>query len=140
MDFRAPGFEQLVTHVFVAGDEYLDSDVVFGVKDSLIREFLLRCPPGRTPDGRAVEQPYFHLHYDFRTQAGRASWDRHVGDHQLTRRGRQSGCAGLAAHFVPRSIAIPDVGRLARVAQRDLADLAVFGERHLGSRSGQSGG
>ena len=33
----APGFEQLVTHVFVAGDKYLDSDVVFGVKDSLIR-------------------------------------------------------------------------------------------------------
>jgi hydroxyquinol 1,2-dioxygenase len=33
----APGFETLVTHVFIAGDEYLDSDVVFGVKDSLIR-------------------------------------------------------------------------------------------------------
>lgn len=28
----APGFEQLVTHVFVAGDQYLDSDVVFGVR------------------------------------------------------------------------------------------------------------
>jgi protocatechuate 3,4-dioxygenase beta subunit len=28
----APSFEQLVTHVFVAGDKYLDSDVVFGVK------------------------------------------------------------------------------------------------------------
>jgi hydroxyquinol 1,2-dioxygenase len=47
----APGHEQLVTHVFVAGDEYLDSDVVFGVKDSLIREFK-RCPAGRAPDGR----------------------------------------------------------------------------------------
>ena len=35
----APGFEQLVTHVFVAGDQYLDFDVVFGVKDSLIRDF-----------------------------------------------------------------------------------------------------
>lgn len=33
----APGFETLVTHVFLAGDPYLDSDVVFGVKDSLIR-------------------------------------------------------------------------------------------------------
>ena len=47
----APGYEQLVTHVFVAGDEYLDSDVVFGVKDSLIREFK-RCSAGRAPDGR----------------------------------------------------------------------------------------
>jgi hydroxyquinol 1,2-dioxygenase len=41
----APGYEQLVTHVFVAGDKYLDSDVVFGVKDSLIREFT-QHPPG----------------------------------------------------------------------------------------------
>jgi hydroxyquinol 1,2-dioxygenase len=60
----APGFEQLVTHVFVAGDQYLDSDVVFGVKDSLIREFV-RCPPGRAPDGRMVDATYFHLNYDF---------------------------------------------------------------------------
>ena len=60
----APGFEQLVTHVFVAGDEYLDSDVVFGVKDSLIREFK-RCPAGRAPDGRVVDRDFFHLNYDF---------------------------------------------------------------------------
>jgi protocatechuate 3,4-dioxygenase beta subunit len=33
---NAPGFEPLVTHVFIAGDRYLDSDVVFGVKDALI--------------------------------------------------------------------------------------------------------
>jgi hydroxyquinol 1,2-dioxygenase len=60
----APGYEQLVTHVFVAGDEYLDSDVVFGVKDSLIREFK-RCPAGRAPDGRVVDRDFFHLNYDF---------------------------------------------------------------------------
>jgi len=60
----APGFERLVTHVFVAGDKYLDSDVVFGVKDSLIRAFE-RCPPGRAPDGRMVSDGYFHLNYDF---------------------------------------------------------------------------
>lgn len=60
----APGFEQLVTHVFVAGDEYLDSDVVFGVKDSLIREFI-RHDPGRAPDGRIQNVPYYHLNYDF---------------------------------------------------------------------------
>jgi hydroxyquinol 1,2-dioxygenase len=33
----APGHETLVTHVFFAGDGYLDSDAVFGVKDSLVR-------------------------------------------------------------------------------------------------------
>jgi hydroxyquinol 1,2-dioxygenase len=60
----APGFEQLVTHVFVAGDQYLDSDVVFGVKDSLIREFV-RHDAGTAPDGRVQDSAYYHLHYDF---------------------------------------------------------------------------
>jgi len=40
------------------------SDVVFGVKDSLIREFVHE-PPGRAPDGRMVDAAYFHLNYDF---------------------------------------------------------------------------
>jgi len=35
----APGFEKLVTHTFVGGDPYLDSDTVFGVKKSLIAPF-----------------------------------------------------------------------------------------------------
>lgn len=35
----APGFKRLVTHIFVAGDPYLASDAVFGVKPSLIAEF-----------------------------------------------------------------------------------------------------
>lgn len=60
----APGCEQLVTHVFVAGDEYLDSDAVFGVKDSLIREFEHR-PAGVAATGQMVERPYVHLDYDF---------------------------------------------------------------------------
>ncbi|GIF42572.1 intradiol ring-cleavage dioxygenase [Actinoplanes xinjiangensis] len=33
----APGHQSVTTHVFVAGSPYLDSDAVFGVKDSLIR-------------------------------------------------------------------------------------------------------
>jgi hydroxyquinol 1,2-dioxygenase len=37
--FEAPGYEKLVTHLFVKGDKYLDSDAVFGVKDSLIVNF-----------------------------------------------------------------------------------------------------
>ncbi len=32
----APGFETLVTHVYREGDPYLDSDVVYGVRESLI--------------------------------------------------------------------------------------------------------
>jgi hydroxyquinol 1,2-dioxygenase len=60
----APGYEQLVTHVFVNGDKYLDSDVVFGVKDSLIRDFV-RHEPGTAADGSTQDKPYYHLHYDF---------------------------------------------------------------------------
>jgi len=33
---NAPGHEPLITHVFIEGDKYLDSDVVFGVKNELI--------------------------------------------------------------------------------------------------------
>jgi len=36
---EAPGCEKLVTHLCVKGDKYLDSDAVFGVKDSLIVNF-----------------------------------------------------------------------------------------------------
>lgn len=35
----APGYEKLVTHVFVGDDPYIDSDTVFGVKESLIAPF-----------------------------------------------------------------------------------------------------
>jgi len=35
----APGYERLTTHLFAEGDPYLDSDVVFGVKNSLVVDF-----------------------------------------------------------------------------------------------------
>lgn len=35
----APGYRRLVTHTFVSGDDYLDSDTVFGVKESLISRY-----------------------------------------------------------------------------------------------------
>jgi hydroxyquinol 1,2-dioxygenase len=59
-----PGYETLVTHIFVAGDPYLDSDAVFGVKRSLIREFTHE-PPGAAPDGRMMDQGWRRLRYDF---------------------------------------------------------------------------
>jgi hydroxyquinol 1,2-dioxygenase len=60
----APGYETLVTHVFSAGDQYLDSDAVFGVKNSLIREFA-HHQPGRLPDGTETGKHWRHLVYDF---------------------------------------------------------------------------
>jgi len=59
-----PGRETLVTHVFLDGDKYLDSDVVFGVKDSLIRA-LERQEPGVTARGNPVDRPMAALRYDF---------------------------------------------------------------------------
>jgi hypothetical protein len=72
-----PGQQMLVTHVFAAGDQYLDSDVVFGVKDSLIREFAM-MPASAAPDGREMAQPYYHLTYDFGLKAN--SEARRTGD------------------------------------------------------------
>ena len=60
----APGFETLVTHVFVAGDPYLESDAVFGVKKSLIDAFPQQ-PPGVAPDGREMTAPWRRLTYRF---------------------------------------------------------------------------
>ena len=60
----APGFRRLVTHVFVDGDQYLDSDAVFGVKESLIDAFPLQ-PPGNAPDGKPEPAPYRLLRYRF---------------------------------------------------------------------------
>lgn len=48
----APGLRTLVTHIFVAGDELLKHDTVFGVKQSLIKDFIEQPPGTATPDGR----------------------------------------------------------------------------------------
>jgi hydroxyquinol 1,2-dioxygenase len=59
-----PSYETLVTHVFIAGDRYLDSDAVFGVKRSLIKDVERRAS-GLDPAGQPIEGPYAHLTYDF---------------------------------------------------------------------------
>ncbi len=66
----APGYRELITHLFLDGDVYLDSDVVFGVRSGLVvrleadgdghdgalvlrRDLVLtedRCPPDAQPD------------------------------------------------------------------------------------------
>ena len=37
---KAPGYESLITHVFRHDDQYLDSDAVFGVRQSLITDWV----------------------------------------------------------------------------------------------------
>jgi protocatechuate 3,4-dioxygenase beta subunit len=60
----APGFETLVTHVFVAGDPYLESDAVFGVKPSLIAPLVAHDEP-TWPDGTPAPARWQQLSYRF---------------------------------------------------------------------------
>jgi len=41
----AAGHHALTTHIFVAGSPYIESDAVFAVKKSLIKEFTLVDDP-----------------------------------------------------------------------------------------------
>jgi hydroxyquinol 1,2-dioxygenase len=50
MIVRAPGYRTVTTHIFDRDSEYLDSDAVFAVKPSLLREFVER-------DGDDPERP-----------------------------------------------------------------------------------
>src|SRR5689334_18636996 len=60
----ADGFAPLITHLFQAGAEYLDSDVVFGVREELVVAFEER-PAGPTPDGGTADGPWLEARYDF---------------------------------------------------------------------------
>lgn len=55
----------LVTHLFLAGGPYLDSDVVFGVKEALIVDLATHAP-GTAPGGRACPEGWKTLTQDFR--------------------------------------------------------------------------
>jgi hydroxyquinol 1,2-dioxygenase len=60
----APGFRPVTTHLFVKGDPYLASDAVFGVKDSLIVDFV----PHDSAEEAAryhVRAPFSAVRYDF---------------------------------------------------------------------------
>src|SRR4029077_4621071 len=61
---EAPGYETLITHLFKKDAKYIDSDVVFGVKDKLIVEFK-KHPAGKTPTGEDCAMPFVVVNYDF---------------------------------------------------------------------------
>jgi hydroxyquinol 1,2-dioxygenase len=60
----SPGLRTLVTHIFVNGDPLLASDSVFGVKESLVKDFVRQDPGVPTPDGRAVEGTWATVSFD----------------------------------------------------------------------------
>ena len=58
------GYETLTTHLFDPDDEYIHSDAVFGVKESLIADFK-RIEDLRKIAEHGFTQPYFEVEYDF---------------------------------------------------------------------------
>ncbi|MEV4094167.1 intradiol ring-cleavage dioxygenase [Streptosporangium saharense] len=60
----APGCRRLVTHIFVRGDDFLTRDSVFGVKESLVKDFERRPYGTATPDGRHVEGTWSRVRFD----------------------------------------------------------------------------
>lgn len=75
MIVSAPGFQTVATHIFDSASRYLDSDAVFAVKASLIREFERHEPAGggtdgsrsaQVPDGVPPGTAWYSLRHDFR--------------------------------------------------------------------------
>ena len=92
----APGYEPLITHVFIEGDKYLDSDVVFGVKNELIAKIEKRNDPadaGRQAGARAVAPDDLRIPHEARQGNGPKTDD--GGD-----RGRVKTPVETPAHFL----------------------------------------
>jgi hydroxyquinol 1,2-dioxygenase len=70
MIVSAPGHLPVTTHLFVAESEYLDSDAVFGMKESLVARFE-RHPPGICPSGEQLDTSFYTVSYDFRLSPAR---------------------------------------------------------------------
>nr|WP_210063224.1 dioxygenase [Rhodococcus ruber] len=82
----APGLRTLVTHIFVDGCDYLDRDSVFGVEDSLVKDFVRHSAQEPPPDGRDVAGRSW-ASVDFDIVLAPAEW-RAARVHPSARRGR----------------------------------------------------
>ncbi len=60
---EARGFKRLVSHIFVAGDQYLASDAAFGVKDSLIAEFV-EVDSKEKAGQLGLSNPFYEVEFD----------------------------------------------------------------------------
>jgi protocatechuate 3,4-dioxygenase beta subunit len=59
----APGHRTVTTHLFVDDSPYLDSDAVFGVKESLVRAFPVVDDPARAAEV-GLPNPFRTVHFD----------------------------------------------------------------------------
>jgi hydroxyquinol 1,2-dioxygenase len=60
----APGYHGCVTHLFKQGDEFIERDVVYAVKEPFIVEFV-ENPPGKAVTGAVLSTPFNEVRYDF---------------------------------------------------------------------------
>jgi hydroxyquinol 1,2-dioxygenase len=61
----APGYQPVITHVFVEGDPHLDSDAVYAVKDSLIAKYK-KVNDAAQAKKLGMPNPFLRLDWDFR--------------------------------------------------------------------------
>jgi hydroxyquinol 1,2-dioxygenase len=61
----AEGYEPVTTHIFDRTDEYLQSDAVFAVKDSLIVDFVKHEMPDADAKRLDISGPYYTAQFDF---------------------------------------------------------------------------
>lgn len=59
----AEGHTPVTTHIFVAGSDYLDSDAVFAVKESLVEDFTPTDDPSLAREF-GIENPFRHARFD----------------------------------------------------------------------------
>jgi hydroxyquinol 1,2-dioxygenase len=62
---EAPGYHGLVTHLFQAGDEWINDDAVYGVKAPLIVDFKKMPAGSKAPSGEIMNEPFYVVSYDF---------------------------------------------------------------------------
>jgi protocatechuate 3,4-dioxygenase beta subunit len=62
----AEGYEPVTTHIFDRTDEYLESDAVFAVKDSLICDFACHEKADGDAARLGIAPPYYTTQFDFR--------------------------------------------------------------------------
>lgn len=61
----APGYQQVITHVFVEGDPHLDGDAVYAVKDSLVGKYQTVNDASEARK-LGLPNPFLKLNWDFR--------------------------------------------------------------------------
>jgi len=64
----SPGYHRIITHLFQKGDQYIDTDVVYGVKEPLIVEFQKKKAGETAPNGEVMKVPFYVVNYDFTLQ------------------------------------------------------------------------